>query len=194
MNTRFITVPLCLVLATATVAPAQTPQQDEEPEYETLVFLAPRGPLFLGVRLEVDDQEFRDWLSGFLFKQLDSKRTGSLEAARGSHHVGMDGVDLVGEQDIHGVTWSGTSWSTASANGTSWSGTNWNGTSWSGTSWSGTSWSGTSWSGTSWSNQYWTGTSWSGTSWSGTSWSGTSWSGTSWTSYQPPVVQGASWR
>ena len=122
--------------------------------------------------------------------------TGSLEGARGNHHVAMDGVDLVGEMDIHGTSWSGTSWSTASANGTSWSGgewngtswsgtswsgTSWSGTSWSGTSWSGTSWSGTSWSGTSWSNQTWTGTSWSGTSWSGTSWSGTSWSGTSWT-------------
>ncbi len=121
---------------------------------------------------------------------LPATGTGSLEAARGSHHVGMDGVDLIGEQDIHGTSWSGTSWSMASANGTSWSGgdwngtswsgTSWSGTSWSGTSWSGTSWSGTSWSGTSWSNQYWNGTSWSGTSWSGTSWSGTSWSGTSW--------------
>ena len=120
----------------------------------------------------------------------DASGTGSLEAARGTHHVGMDGVDLVGEQDIHGLSWSGTSWSMASANGTSWSsgdwngtswsGTSWSGTSWSGTSWSGTSWSGTSWSGTSWSNQYWNGTSWSGTSWSGTSWSGTSWSGSSW--------------
>jgi serine protease AprX len=117
--------------------------------------------------------------------------TGSLEAARGSHHVNMDGVALSGEQDIHGVSWSGTSWSQAAAkgtswsggdwNGTSWTGTSWSGTSWSGTSWSGTSWSGTSWSGTSWSNQSWTGTSWSGTSWSGTSWSGTSWTDSSWT-------------
>ncbi len=131
--------------------------------------------------------------------------TGTLEGARGNHHVGLDGVDLVGEVDIHGTSWSGTSWSTAAANGTSWSGgdwngtswsgtswsgTSWSGTSWSGTSWSGTSWSGTSWSGTSWSNQTWTGTSWSGTSWSGTSWSGTSWSGTSWTglSWGSPVM------
>ena len=125
---------------------------------------------------------------------------GSLEAARGNHHVTMDGVDLIGEVDIHGTSWSGTSWSTASANGTSWSGGDWNGTSWSGTSWSGTSWSGTSWSGTSWSGTSWSGTSWSGTSWSnqtwtGTSWSGTSWSGTSWsgTSWSNDSWHGLSW-
>jgi subtilisin family serine protease len=104
-----------------------------------------------------------------------SSGSGSLEAARGSAHVEMDGVVLTGEKDIFGTPWDGTSWS-----GTSWSGTSWSGTSWSGTSWSGTSWSGTSWSGTSWSGTSWSGTSWSGTSWSGTSWSGTSWSGTTW--------------
>jgi serine protease AprX len=123
---------------------------------------------------------------------------GSLDEARGTHVVGVDGTDdLQGEEDIFGQDWNaldwvtaflnGTSWSSGEWNGTSWSGTSWSGTSWSGTSWSGTSWSGTSWSGTSWSgtswsNQFWNGTSWSGTSWSGTSWSGTSWSGGSWSS------------
>ncbi len=123
---------------------------------------------------------------------------GSLDAARGSHNVGINGADdLQGEQDIFGQDWNafewveafltGTSWSSGEWNGTSWSGTSWSGTSWSGTSWSGTSWSGTSWSGTSWSgtswsNQFWNGTSWSGLSWSGTSWSGSSWSGSSWSS------------
>jgi serine protease AprX len=126
--------------------------------------------------------------------------TGSLEEARGSDHIEIDGVVLQGEQDIFGNVWDGTSWSTASAQGTSWSGGDWNGTSWSGTSWSGTSWSGTSWSGTSWSGTSWSGTSWSGTSWSdmhwsGTSWSGTSWSGTSWsgTSWSGTSWSGLSW-
>lgn len=109
-----------------------------------------------------------------------STGTGTLEGARGTSHVEMDGVVLEGEYDIFGNPWDGTSWSGTSWSGTSWSGGDWNGTSWSGTSWSGTSWSGTSWSGTSWSGTSWSGTSWSGTSWSGTSWSGTSWSGTSW--------------
>ena len=124
-----------------------------------------------------------------------STGTGSLEAARGSAHVEMDGVELNGERDIFNTPWDGTSWSGTSWSGTSWSGGMWNGTSWSGTSWSGTSWSGTSWSGTSWSGTSWSGTSWSGTSWSGTSWSGTSWSGTSWsgTSWSGTSWSGTSW-
>ena len=135
----------------------------------------------------------------------DGWGTGSLEAARGSDHIEMDGVTLEGEQDIFGNPWEGTSWSTAAAqgtswsggdwNGTSWSGTGWSGTSWSGTSWSGTSWSGTSWSGTSWSDFFWSGTSWSDMFWNGTSWSGTSWSGTSWsgTSWSGSSWSGLSW-
>ncbi|MGH9284573.1 MAG: S8 family serine peptidase, partial [Acidimicrobiales bacterium] len=125
---------------------------------------------------------------------------GSLEAARGSRHVTMDGVALEGEQDIFGQPWDAGAWAAASASGTSWSDGAWNATSWSGTSWSGTSWSGTSWSGTSWSGTSWSGTSWSGTSWSsnvwtGTSWSGTSWSGTSWsgTSWSNDIWRGTSW-
>ncbi len=110
---------------------------------------------------------------------------GSLEGARGSHHVTVDGVVLEGEQDIFGQKWNGEYWAKYSANRMAWNGGDWNGnpwagTSWSGNSWPGTSWSGTSWSGTSWSDYVWSSTSWSGTSWSGTSWSGTSWSGTSW--------------
>ena len=130
---------------------------------------------------------------------------GSLEKARGSHHVSVDGVVLTDEQDIFGNKWNteyvsklaanGMIWDGGDFYGTSWSGTSWSGTSWSGTSWSGTSWSGTSWSGTSWSDYAWSGTSWSGTSWSGTSWSGTSWSGTSWsgTSWSNDLWLGLSW-
>ena len=135
--------------------------------------------------------------------------SGLIDAARGSDRVQMDGVELVGDQDIMGSAWDGysqvetecwtekvrgsettvcddvvtavdTLWDGGDFNGTSWSGTSWSGTSWSGTSWSGTSWSGTSWSGTSWSGTSWSDQYWNGTSWSGTSWSGTSWSGTSW--------------
>jgi serine protease AprX len=110
---------------------------------------------------------------------------GSLEASRGTDHVGDDGVVLEGEQDIFGNAWDGASWSTASAAGASWSGGEWNGASWSGASWSGASWSGASWSGASWSGASWSGASWSGASWSSKSWSGESWSGASWS--------GASW-
>jgi len=103
-----------------------------------------------------------------------STGTGSLEGARGSVHVVMNGVPLRGEIDIFGQPWDGQSWS-----GVSWSGVSWSGVSWSGVSWSGQSWSGVSWSGVSWSGVSWSGVSWSGVSWSGVSWSGVSWSGTS---------------
>jgi serine protease AprX len=139
----------------------------------------------------------------------ESTGTGSLEAARGSLHVTLNGVVLSGEQDIFGDAVGTASLATAEANADSWSGGTWNGAVWSGShwvrstigahwayaawtsdSWAGVPWAdvttpsgvwtGTSWSGTSWSGTSWSGTSWSGTSWSGTSWSGTSWSGTSW--------------
>ena len=94
-----------------------------------------------------------------------SAGTGTLEGARGSHHVAVDGVVLKGEQDIFGQSWNGEYWAKLAANQISWDGGDWNGSTWTGTSWSGTSWSGTSWSGTSWS-----GTSWSESGWLGLSW------------------------
>ena len=121
---------------------------------------------------------------------VPSTGLGSLESARGTHHLLMNGVSLVGEQDIFGKplltkvwapladalkSWSGGTW-----NGSSWSGSSWSGSSWSGSSWSGSSWSGSSWSGSSWSGNSWSGSSWSGSSWSGSSWSGNSWSSAGW--------------
>jgi serine protease AprX len=127
---------------------------------------------------------------------------GSLEAARGTAHIAIDGVALTGERhllgDFDAAAWSarssaGTAWDggrwmghqyTTDGWGTAadspWSGLSWSGLSWSGLSWSGLSWSGLSWSGLSWSGLSWSGLSWSGLSWSGLSWSGLSWSGLSW--------------
>ncbi|CAN5835627.1 hypothetical protein BH23ACT5_BH23ACT5_23090 [soil metagenome] len=81
--------------------------------------------------------------------------TGSLEAARGTHHVLDDDVPLTGEVDIFGHGWDPATWAGNSWSGNSWSGGNWNGNSWSGNSWSGNSWSGNSWSGNSWSVAVW---------------------------------------
>ncbi len=136
--------------------------------------------------------------------------TGSLEAARGSFHVGTDGDYLQGEltafggefdaaahavartndsawtdQTWNGATWSGGTWSGATWSGASWSGATWSGATWSGATWSGATWSGATWSGATWSGATWSGATWSGASWSGASWSGASWSGASWS--------GASW-
>ena len=126
-----------------------------------------------------------------------SAGNGSIEGARGSHHVYSDGIALTGEYDIFGnafdsathaflasieKAWDGGVWNGASWSGASWSGASWSGASWSGASWSGASWSGASWSSISWSSNTWNGASWSGASWSGASWSGASWSGASWSS------------
>jgi serine protease AprX len=122
-------------------------------------------------------------------KHAVSTGTGSLEAARGSVHVEVDGEKVVGEVDVAGETFDGetsevlekqaeTTGETTdvAADEPTLSGVSWSGVSWSGVSWSGVSWSGVSWSGVSWSGVSWSGVSWSGVSWSGVSWSGVSWS------------------
>ena len=116
--------------------------------------------------------------------------SGTIEGARGTDHIALNGVTLTGEKDIFGkaisssslatLEASGSSWSGGTFNGSTWSGSSWSGSSWSGASWSGNSWSGNSWSGMTWSGNSWSGASWSGASWSGASWSGASWSGNSW--------------
>jgi serine protease AprX len=139
-----------------------------------------------------------------------SAGTGSLEGSRGTAHVyvaqcssttgSCQPVQLTGEVDALGNSWSGNSWSGNSWSGNSWSGNSWStyafeGNSWSGNSWSGNSWSGNSWSGTSWSGNSWSGNTWSGNSWSGNSWSGNSWSGGAWTgnSWSGNSWSGNSW-
>jgi serine protease AprX len=107
---------------------------------------------------------------------------GTLEGARGSNHVGDDGVDLVGEQDIFGKSWVPSVWAAASSAGTAWSGGTWNGSDWAGTCWCDTSWSSATWSSRSWSSRSWSGSDWSSRSWSSRSWSSRSWSGDGWDS------------
>jgi serine protease AprX len=112
----------------------------------------------------------------------DSDGGGSLEAARGTDHISLNGVTLTGEIDIFGKPFDSGQIAQAEAAGSSWSGGSWNGSTWSGSSWSGSSWSGSSWSGATWSGSSWSGSSWSGSSWSGSTWSGISWSGNGWSS------------
>jgi serine protease AprX len=115
---------------------------------------------------------------------------GSLEAARGSVHVLLDGVALTGEQDIFGNAWNGQRWSQASWNGTSWNGGLWNGARWSGDGWDGARWSNALWDGVDWTGQRWSGQRWSDQVWDGQRWSGTTWSGARWSS---GVWDGARW-
>jgi hypothetical protein len=106
---------------------------------------------------------------------------GSLEGARGTVHVSDAGVDLVGEQDIFGSTFSTTTWATAAALGNTWSGGVWNGNTWTGNTWTGNTWTGNTWTGNTWTGNTWTGNTWSGNTWSGNTWTGNTWSGNTWT-------------
>lgn len=105
---------------------------------------------------------------------------GTLEGARGSRHVAMDGVELAGEQDIFGSNWNANTSATAELEETSWSGGSWNGNVWAGAGWDGSSWTSSTWSSSSWSSSSWSGSSWYSSSWSSSSWSSSSWSSSSW--------------
>jgi serine protease AprX len=106
--------------------------------------------------------------------------TGSLESARGSAHLTLDGVELTGEQDIFGMPWDGTAWAPNAWAEATWDGGRWNGVEWTGDCWCGTSWSRMSWSRMSWSRMSWSRMSWSGDSWEGGPWTRMSWSRMSW--------------
>jgi serine protease AprX len=105
---------------------------------------------------------------------------GSLEAARGSHHVADGAVELTGERHVLGP-WDTGSWAAASAAGRAWTGGTWNGAQWIGECWCGESWAGRTWSAKAWSGRSWAGRSWAGRSWAGRSWAGRSWAVTTWT-------------
>ncbi len=113
-------------------------------------------------------------------EHIPSEGTGSLEAARGSAHVEMDGDALSGEQDIFGEPWDGATWARNSWSGTSWSGGLWNSEVWAGDSWTRNSWSHNSWSGIVWTRNSWSRNSWSDTYWARNSWSGSHWEGDVW--------------
>jgi serine protease AprX len=112
----------------------------------------------------------------------DATGMGSLEAARGSDHLSLNGDALVGEIDIFGHPFSSAAIAAAESTETSWSGDVWNGNTWSGNTWSGNTWSGNTWSGNTWSGNTWSGNTWSGNTWSGNTWSGNTWSGNTWSS------------
>jgi serine protease AprX len=124
-----------------------------------------------------------------------STGTGSLEAARGSAHLALNGVTLSGETDINGLPFNSASMATAEAAGKSWAGGTWNGKSWAGSAWTGSSWDASSWTGTSWDARSWTSASWASGTWSGSSWTSSNWSGKSWagSSWSGSAWNGKSW-
>ncbi|MCP9484941.1 MAG: S8 family serine peptidase [Gaiellaceae bacterium MAG52_C11] len=105
---------------------------------------------------------------------------GSLDLARGSSHLQVNGAVLSGERDIFGAPFDSGRWAALSLAGNAWSGGTWNGNAWSGDAWSSGAWSGNAWSGNAWSGNAWSGNAWSGNAWSGNAWSGNAWSGNAW--------------
>ena len=107
--------------------------------------------------------------------------TGSLELARGTSRVTVNGTPVVGEQTVFLTAWNAFGWTSGLIGSSTWSGGAWTGNSWTGNSWTGNSWTGGEWLGNSWTGNSWTGNSWTGNSWTGNSWTGNSWTGNSWT-------------
>jgi serine protease AprX len=109
-----------------------------------------------------------------------STGTGSLEAARGSSRLTLDGVLLTGERDIFGAPFDAAAMVPATLAGQTWTGGTWNGSAWTGDGWAGNEWSTIEWSGASWSGNEWSTYTWSGNEWSGNEWSGNEWSANEW--------------
>jgi serine protease AprX len=107
---------------------------------------------------------------------------GTLELARGSSHVTLDGVTISGEQDILGHPWNAASWASAVAGGRAWVGGTFNGWAWAGTGWASPNcWGIASWA--SWdlagdplASRTWVSRTWVSRTWAGNAWSSAGWS------------------
>ena len=108
--------------------------------------------------------------------------TGSLELARGSAHVTVNGTTVTGEQSVFLTAWDATGWATSLLGGTTWSGGSWSGNTWTGNTWTGNTWTGGSWMGNTWTGNTWTGNTWTGNTWTGNTWTGNTWTGNTWSS------------
>ncbi len=111
---------------------------------------------------------------------IASTGTGSLDLARGSAHVSMGGIPLVGEQDIFGNAFVSNGMASLEASATSWSGGTWNSARWTGDSWASSSWASSSWASSSWASSSWASSSWASSSWASSSWASSSWASSSW--------------
>ena len=104
---------------------------------------------------------------------------GTLEKARGSSHVSINGTDLTGEIDVQDAPWRPAVWAPLATAGTAWTDGTWNGNVWTGSDWAIGS---TDWSGHTWKDSSWTGHTWKGDSWTSQTWAGASWTGHTWKS------------
>ena len=112
--------------------------------------------------------------------------TGSLEASRGTDHVLLGGIELVGERDVTGAAW-------VSGRATAWTGGSWSRTGYSGGSWNGAAWFGHGWNADSYAGQKFTGGTWvsapwvpdldgnlSARTWAARTWAASTWAASTW--------------
>jgi serine protease AprX len=102
--------------------------------------------------------------------------TGSLEKARGTHHVVIGGEPLAGEVDVTGDRWRGMRW-LSFRKGHTWDAHTWDGHTWDGHTWDGHTWDGHTWDGHRWDGHRWDGHTWDGHTWDGHTWSSSDWPG-----------------
>jgi serine protease AprX len=129
-----------------------------------------------------------------------SSGLGSLDAARGTHIVTLDGVPLTGDRDIFDERWWSSVLATQSATRSAWNLTTgtFNGNEWIGsgftadtTSVAGRTWSGRTWAGRTWAGRTWAGGTWTGRTWAGRTWAGGTWTGGTWD--DPAAVMTGGW-
>ncbi|WP_433606156.1 S8 family serine peptidase [Dactylosporangium sp. CA-139114] len=124
-----------------------------------------------------------------------SSGTGSLQGARGTASLTIDGVKLTGERTIWGIfgtaqwaksttpSWSGGLWLGYRLAGDGWTGTSWASKTWAAGTWTAAPWGGSvaaGWSDPAWSGRTWSGRTWSAGTWSGRTWSSDGWAGAAW--------------
>jgi serine protease AprX len=110
-----------------------------------------------------------------------STGSGTLDATRAGVYLSDNGVNLTGQTDIFGQTFTSATMATAQASVTAWNGGIWNGSRWTGDGWTGGSWTAVSWTGSDWAGSRWTGSRWTGMTWDGSRWTGSGWNGSRWT-------------
>ncbi|WP_433088124.1 S8 family serine peptidase [Dactylosporangium sp. CA-052675] len=124
-----------------------------------------------------------------------SSGTGSLQGARGTASLTIDGVKLTGERTVWGTfgtaqwaksttpSWSGGLWLGYRLAGDGWTGTSWASKTWAAGTWTAAPWGGSAaagWSDPAWSGRTWSGRTWSSGTWSGRTWSSDGWAGAAW--------------
>jgi serine protease AprX len=109
---------------------------------------------------------------------------GTLEGARGSAHVSLEGTPLTGEMDVQGAVWNPREWAPRSAAGTAWDGGTWNHNTWAGVGWTtvggGIDWTARTWRDATWTARTWRGDTWTARTWRDDGWTARTWRDDSW--------------